>query len=481
MGNSKWGTVNKNTLYCLFLSLIFALGVFLRFKGFWANPSFWHDECALAWNVKFKSYGELFDKLRFLQIAPPFFLVATKFLTSLFGYSEKIFRLIPFACGCLSLGVFYLIAKELFKTKKTILFSLFLFAINLELINYSFEFKQYGVDVFFVLLLILFFIKLNLTNTSYKKLVLYSLLISIFMWSSIVTAFVIASGFFNLILKRENYKKIAVLFLPILINSLIYLIFYVLGNYQGSSAGMVNYWSNQFVLPNFSNFLYLIIENLKYFFSPVKSTMFILILMVGGILFFYKERQKDFLILFSLIFIFLILASVFHIYPFSTRLVMFLIPMVILLFSKVLDAVDFSKKTVSALILFLMMFIVFPQVNSTIEYLGKTVSREEFPREITEILAKKVKPNDIIFVSDLSNTEFAYYSSLYNIKNQVIQEPNNTNSNIILDSIKKKQYCWFYFIFRTQPAKLEWISKHTKVIDVIRFPFNNYLIYAYIK
>lgn len=481
MGNRKWGIGNKNVLYCLFLTLILALGVFLRFKGFWANPSFNHDECALAWNVKFKSYSELFGVLRFIQVAPPFFLIATKFLTNLLGYSEKIFRLIPFACSCLSLGIFYLIAKKLFITKKTILLALFLFAINGMLINYSFEFKQYGVDVFFVLLLILFFIKLNLSDTSYKKLALYSVLISLFMWSSIVTAFVTASGFFNLILKRENYKKIAILFVPILINTLIYLKFYVLGTYQGSSAGMVNYWSNQFVLPNFSNFLYLFVENLKYFFFPVKSVLFILILILGGVLLFYKEKQKDFLVISSVAFVFLVLASVFHIYPFSTRLILFLIPVIILLFSKVLDAVDFSKKTVSAVILFLMTFIVFPQINSTIKYLGGEISKDEFPREITEILAKKVKPNDIIFVNDLSNTEFNYYSSLYNIKNQVIQEPNNTNNTRILDSIKKNQYCWFYFVFRPQSTKLDWINKNTKIIEIVKYPFNNYLIYAYIK
>ena len=67
--------VIKKNIYWILLGFIIFLGLILRLKGLISNPSMWHDECALAWNILEKSYGELFEKLRFLQVAPPMFLV----------------------------------------------------------------------------------------------------------------------------------------------------------------------------------------------------------------------------------------------------------------------------------------------------------------------------------------------------------------------------------------------------------------------
>ena len=98
-----------NRLYPIFLLIILFIGFFLRTKAYLINQSFWHDECALAWNIINRSYKELFQPLRFLQSAPILFLIITKYLVEVFGKNEIVFRFIPYLSSILSLAGFYFI------------------------------------------------------------------------------------------------------------------------------------------------------------------------------------------------------------------------------------------------------------------------------------------------------------------------------------------------------------------------------------
>lgn len=479
------GDVVKNIFkkywYSVLICSIILLGILLRLKGLLINPSMWHDECALAWSVKFKTYMGLFGDLRFGQVAPPLFMVAAKFVVNLFnaqntlGMCDLAMRVVPFFCGCLAIGVFYLISKELFQTKKAVILSLFFFAVNNVLIQYSFEFKQYESDMFFVLLLILFFIKLNLQNINYKKLVFASLGIALTVWFSFVSVFFIAAGFINLVVKRKNFKKIFWLYLPIFISILLYLKFYILGTYHDNGKGMIGFWGNEFILPNFSNFLYLFVENIRYFFFPVKFILFILILSFYGIFIYLKEKKYDFVNVISLAFIFLIVASILHIYPFAKRLILFLVPIFILLITKPFDKISFNNKIKSFFVLIMLFFILLPQAQYMIINLTKNINKGEFPREMMDYMAKNLKPDDKIFLNKASNTEFYYYASFYNIKNEITQER--------LDNIPDKKYLqllnnlpkgnyWFFMPYDYSPNRViidfikDWTKLNAKIIFI---------------
>jgi len=157
----------KIIIYYILLCLVLTLGFILRLKGLLSNPSFWHDESALAWNVLNKSYVELFDKLRFLQIAPPFFLIITKFLVFLTdSYNhvyrcDMVLRILPFIFGNLSIIMFYILCKKVYQSKWTNLAAVAFVALNPTLINYSFEFKPYSTDVFCCLLVIYIFMSID--------------------------------------------------------------------------------------------------------------------------------------------------------------------------------------------------------------------------------------------------------------------------------------------------------------------------------
>lgn len=459
--------------------MIISFGVYLRLKGFLINPSFWHDECALGWNIKFKNYLELFGHLRFLQVAPPLFLIASKSLIDLFHVKNNMFacdmalRLIPFICGISSIGVFYLILKEMFNKKLSIIFGMLLFAINGDLISYSYEFKQYETDMFCVLLLILFFIRLNLTQISLKKLVALSLEISAAIWFSFVTVFVLAASFINSILKRKNLKKVSFLILPVLISFLLYLKFYILNSYHDNSVGMIDFWSDKFVLPNLSNLLYLLIANLKYFFYPANTVLFMLILSIWGIVVFYKERKYDFINIVLMTLFFLILASIFHIYPFSERLILFLAPIFIILMVKPIDYISSYFKFKSFFIIVMLLLITIPQLLYTYNNLKiKHLNKGEFPREMMAYLIHNIKPGDSVFINKASIMDYSYYSSFYNIKNNIIYERvgNNPDEKYwkFLNNLPKGHY-WFFLAYDYYPQRtiINYIEKWTKQNTII--------------
>lgn len=486
---------SRDIFYYVIVVSLFLLGFILRLKGFISNPSCWRDECALAWNIKFKSYVELFGPLRFLQVAPPFFLVASKFLANIFNAEntlktrDLVLRLIPFVCGVLSIPVFYLVSKELFCSKKTIVLALLFFVTSSSLIDYSYEFKPYEVDVFCSLLLILFFLRLDLSKISFKKLFFSSLGVALTMWFSLASCFVIAAGCGSLILKRKEPRKILALFIPVLISLLLYLKFYILGVHQGSGSGMAEFWGDKFILPNFSNFLYLLTENIRYFFFPAKAILFILIFVIYGGFIYFKEKNYVFTSIFSLIFILLIFASVFHLYPFSNRLLLFLIPIFILLITKSFDKISVAKKIKSFFIIFMMLCVVYPQAVLSINKATHDINKGDFSREMMGYIAIKIQPKDKIFVNNASRADYCYYSSFFNVKNEVIYDdlgnsPNQEYSDS-LDNLPPGNY-WFFLPYDYSPQRVminhikNWAIHNTEVLET-REATQSLLMYLEIK
>lgn len=471
--------------YSILLGLIILLGVLLRLKGLLINPSMWHDECALGWNIKFKGYSDYFGLLRFMQMAPPFFMVMIKLFTKIFGISDMSLRILPFLIGSISIFAFYLLAGRLIKSKSVALWAVFFFAINQQLINYSYEFKPYSSDILFTIICLLFFINLNIEKLNLKKTCLYGILLSIIPWFSFASAFIILGGMINLFLKniKSNLKKKIVLFMPLIISSLIYLKIYLINNY--TKTGMVAYWHgrNAFLTVNPLFFFSTLIENIKLFFLPMPYIFLFLILFIWGVIIFCREKSA--FINTSLIsFLLLIIASLLHFYPFAYRLILFLVPMFLLIAIKPLDSILFGKKIKLFAVLILVFFTFYPQISQINYYIKmqQIIKEREDAREMVYFMSDSLKKDDIIFVNNESDTEFNYYSSFSNIKNRVIQEPYISNHFDTLNSLKKGRYCWFYIISNNINPIFNWLETNTRIITL----FHNeslvdYLIYAYLK
>lgn len=480
----------KKYWYYFILGLIFVFGVGLRAKIFLSGCSLWHDECALAWSIKFKSYGDYFGILEYMQMAPPFFMVLTKLATKIFGLSDIMLHLLPFLAGCLSIIAFYFLAVKTLKNKPTVILALFLFVINQRLINYSSEFKPYSFDILFATICLLFFMNLDLEKLNAKKAFLYGALLSVIPWFSFTSVFIIAAGILNIFfknIKTKNYfSPFTVFFLPLLISALIYLKIYLLNNYTGIGTGMVNYWQDSFLSANPLIFLSLLIENIRYFFHPMPYVLFPFILFFWGLGVLYKEKSEFFKI-FIISFILLLSASMLHIYPFGTRLILFLLPMFLLIMLKPLDNA-FGKK-IKFIIAQLLVFFAFYFQIIAINYFihTKNPSRGEYAGEMMKYMMDNIKKGDNIFVNSVSGVEFGYYSSFYNVKNNVIQEAVTNESEekytAFLNGLKAGYY-WFYLPYDSSHSPvfktiLPWV-KTKKVIYSIQKD-RSVLLYVYIN
>lgn len=146
--------------------MVLALGVLARIYCYIWHKDLWLDEAMLAFSMYGISFRELFfAPLPFTQAAPLGFLLVSKTLGAVFGYSEWVLYLLPFVCGLGTLILAYKIGKRLFSP-----FGCFVFVLlavgNMGLLHYTTEFKQYGIEAFCSFLMIYIYIYSRLEQRS---------------------------------------------------------------------------------------------------------------------------------------------------------------------------------------------------------------------------------------------------------------------------------------------------------------------------
>lgn len=155
----------KQVMYLLVIILL--LGTFLRFYQL-DKESFWLDEGATGLVVKKYNSAEIINNIReHGQMLPgyyhydddlPLYYVILRGWSDIFGFNDFSLRAFSAFLGSLALfAVFYLV-KYLFDDK-TALLVMFLSSINLTLILYSQEARQYSYLLFLSLLSVIFLLK----------------------------------------------------------------------------------------------------------------------------------------------------------------------------------------------------------------------------------------------------------------------------------------------------------------------------------
>jgi hypothetical protein len=139
---------------CLVVVFSF-LGIALRLRQYLFNRSLWHDEVSLAVNIIDRDLTTLLSTpLAYNQSAPPGFLVAARLFVSNFGSQEWVLRLTPLLAGVLTVVVAVVLARrELRSTAARVTF-VGLVALSPILVFYSSELKQYSSDALVTLCLL---------------------------------------------------------------------------------------------------------------------------------------------------------------------------------------------------------------------------------------------------------------------------------------------------------------------------------------
>jgi hypothetical protein len=128
-------------------AVVLVAGILLRAYHLIQQRSMWIDEARLALNLQVRGYLELLHPLAYDQSAPPGFLWAVRSLILVFGGSEWVLRLLPFAAGVAALLVFRQTTDQLLASPAARLAAVAWVALGPQFIFYSDELKPYGVDL----------------------------------------------------------------------------------------------------------------------------------------------------------------------------------------------------------------------------------------------------------------------------------------------------------------------------------------------
>ncbi|CAN5886813.1 hypothetical protein BH18ACI5_BH18ACI5_28360 [soil metagenome] len=125
--------------------VLLCAGAVLRVWQYLSNNSLWLDEAALARNIVERSPRELLQPLAYAQVAPAGFLLIEKGAVWTLGNTEWALRLFPLLCGLGALWIFWRVAVRIL-SGWTAVYATGLFALATPLVYFSSQVKQYSSD-----------------------------------------------------------------------------------------------------------------------------------------------------------------------------------------------------------------------------------------------------------------------------------------------------------------------------------------------
>ena len=489
----------KEKAFKISIVAIFILAVFLRFKAYLFNVSFWFDESALALNIINRSFLGLLKPLGYTQCAPYGFLVLTKLITKLFGTSEYAFRFLPFLASILSIPAFYFLSKKVLNKKWSILIANYLFVVNSWLLYYTKEFKQYSVEMFFAIILTLYLSSLDLKTLSVKKCLALGFVFFIMFLFSMPVAFILAAFCLYLIYKNKktSIKQIFFISLPFILCALPYYFIYL----KPSKIMMTAFWYQLWGLGYIKftpEFLY---QFFVYFFNFTFGSNYnplpaLILTSIGTFLIFKDKKRINAIIL--LIFLVAILASILHLYPILHRLHLYLTPFVLLIAVKTLDVLSFKCKRKIIVAIFIVLLFAWCLRTNSVNHLKRITKPDMYSYSVQRKYMKLIKdnaaPDDIFVFSAGALANYIYYFRYYDIKNETVKNFSKGNNykdveNAMAKLTPGKTY-WFYQDSHEASKKLapfikKWAheNKNVEILfeEELQKPCYSYLLKVKIK
>ncbi len=408
-------------------------GTIVRLWQYCLNRSLWVDEACLALNLIHRQYAELLRPLDYHQGAPLGFLFVERFLIEHWGPSEYALRFFPLLAGIASLFMFYGVARRVV-SHGALAVAMGLFAIAPPLIYYSSELKQYSGDVAVALLLYLVALSAPAATWSYLRIAGLGIIGAVVIWFSHPAVFVLASiatVFIVGLVVERNWKQLArfATAYVLVLASMAVVYFVSLRNLVADNY-LLKYWTDNFMpLPPKS------VTDLKWFYdaffeffrSPVGLSfagLAALAFLVGGYHLYARARDRPKFWLLVLPWVFTLLASSLHRYPFGGRLALFLVPSAIMLIAEGADWVRLATQREARMVGYLLIGLLFidPAVY-LLHHFAKphvlvTSPGIMLPEEIKPALSyvrAHERPTDVIYMFRDALPAYEYYSDIEHI------------------------------------------------------------------
>lgn len=359
---------HKKILNILFF-LVLVLGLYLRFYQYLMGRSLWEDEAHLALNFITRDYSELLKPLDYIQAAPPVFLLTVKAFTHGWGNNEYALRALPFLSSILTLPLFYYILLSLTRSKIAALTGFLPFAVNIAVIYYSSELKTYELDVATFLLMTYLSISKHPFVTGRRNLWLGIAGCICLMYSNVafiilfcVACHVLINWFWN---KKINKGELIVLAAWGIVFTAYYFLFIYQHPYAAIQRQNYSFAFPPLPLfgPEFNQFMRSSIHEigftlLLYVSASYGFTYILALLLIAAIVHAIYKKQYSLLLFTCLPVLIHFTLSLFKVYPFWYRLILYFVPaLIILMASGVFIIVDFITRRINLAAGIIFIFI----------------------------------------------------------------------------------------------------------------------------
>jgi uncharacterized membrane protein len=436
--------------------ILILIGIALRLAQYLANRSLWLDESFLALNILHRSLRQLLEPLNYGQATPLAFLMVEKLITQIFGSSEFAFRFFPFLCGIVSLFLFSNVSKRLLCSRGALL-ALTLFAVSWPLVYYSSELKQYSSDVTIALLLYsLALYVLQQDRPGTFSFALFGVTGSIALWFSHPAFFVLAGIAVGLVVHRTKHPQWASLTTLLLVFSIWAVSFLLLYSislvHLSSDQSLANYWASSF-MPFPPRSLLDIQWFFSTFFAIFESPVGLPLSGLAALGFVIGCRSMFLTVKFIILvlpIILTLLASGFHKYPFSGRLLLFLVPSLLILIAE--GASYIREKTLERDkiigITFIVLLLLMPHLLAAKRFVNPVFVEEIRP--VINYIRTARHTGDVIYLHHNAYYAFEYYLERFGFPdNSYIRgassEGNRQGYIEDLDNLRGHKRVWILF------------------------------------
>lgn len=400
------------------VTLVIVLGVVARLIQYAAHRSLWHDEAALALNILGRPWLRLAQPLDLQQTAPIGFLWAEKAATTLLGPSEWALRLLPLAAGCGALVLLLLVARRLVRGVAVPL-TVGLLAVSTPLIYYSDEAKQYAFDVAIALAILLLALRATDRRTplSPRAGVMLGLLGAVAPWFSQPAVFALGGAGLYLLLearaRRVRWQSAAPALALWALGSLLAVAQALHAHGAPTRAYLEAFWQPAFLpwwngaaatlhwlgATTLGEFSWLVADPLAW---PA-----ILLATIGLVALLRRPAGVGLAALVLGPTLLALLASALRLYPFATRLTLFVAPAIALLIGCGLDALNSSRAARPNPLATLLAVVTFALAARPLRDLPMV--HEEL-RPMVRYVAAHRQPGDAIYVYYGALPAFRYYA-----------------------------------------------------------------------
>ena len=395
------------------LLFIIVMGIRTSIYMLTVNRSLWVDEAAFAYSFSQRNLLNLtVGAFEWDQIAPIIYLYIVKIITILLGNSEITLRLFSVISYVLTLILTYKFAKNVFKLKYPLMPAAFVANIPIVL-RYSNQFITYMFDAVVCLFVLYMYYLYTQKKIDFKKLII---IFVIAIWASNPACFCIGGVLLCelvVAISEKNYKYIKNIFIGIgcvLLSFGIYY-FYWLRDVSVSS-NMQEFWG-MYAFPIYPNSLeeisrlFFLLDNVMWrtfgFASVIIGIGTIVALVIGAI----KQDKMKISILF-MIFIMLFASSI-SMFPFDTRLLIFIYPILALLIFDLLQSFFTKDKLKNLIVVVLGFILIFSNVGIIYYSIEENVYLEnEEANFLVDYLYDNIKEDEKIYVYNTALPVFQY-------------------------------------------------------------------------